>query len=185
MNTCEDFRILISASLDDELTIEERLILESHLVTCGECQRVEASYVQVNRLVRHDLAESERILTPKERRQSNARRETMAQMRWVGLAAAVSLLLFSLAAVLMRSPTASASQMMAPLAEAHRISQHQRVAQETVLQTLEWELRALRLQLAAAKASPDHRDALDQRLETLLARVDHVQHSYPRTGESQ
>ena len=176
---CEASEELISASLDEELTIEERLQLEDHLATCATCREMESRLTGVNRLLqqsRSDMSVSSGLglLGRSGAPAVNASAVGTANWRsnWIGVAAAAAIILLVTAATLIRSPEVAANPMLGPLTEARQISAQQRNVQETVLQTMEWELRTLKLQLAELEADPAIEQKLTNRLQRLLDRVD-------------
>ena len=178
MNSCEHNQILISAAIDDELSFDERLQLEAHLVECEACRRVEAAFQQVDQRVR-DGSQAFASLPLEPAAEAGRFR---FDKRGVSLAVAASILLVTVTAVLFRSPRANADQLMIPLTEMQLINEHQRATQETVLQTFEWELRALRLQLGQVENRETKRDELIDRLEGLLQRVDEVKRVRGESG---
>ena len=94
--SCEDYRALISAALDGELSGEEQRTLEEHLAGCEECRAYREALRELSGLLSQDLPTPDEIFCPavmeKIRRQSAPRPVRRFPLRSLSLAASLLLL---------------------------------------------------------------------------------------------
>ena len=94
--SCEDYRALISAALDGELSGEEQRTLEEHLAGCEECRAYREALRELSGLLSQDLPTPDESFCPavmeKIRRQSAPRPVRRFPLRSLSLAASLLLL---------------------------------------------------------------------------------------------
>ena len=94
--SCEDYRALISAALDGELSGEEQRTLEEHLAGCEECRAYREALRELSGLLSQDLTTPDESFCPavmeKIRRQSAPRPVRRFPLRSLSLAASLLLL---------------------------------------------------------------------------------------------
>lgn len=94
--SCEDYRALISAALDGELSGEEQRTLKEHLAGCEECRAYREALRELSGLLSQDLPTPDESFCPavmeKIRRQSAPRPVRRFPLRSLSLAASLLLL---------------------------------------------------------------------------------------------
>lgn len=184
MDRCEQHAELLSEYLDGELEALESSRVERHLRQCAECRQVMASFQAVNRLV----ADSSSLPAPElETRIRQAvlpapKRQVRPLRSLARLAAAAAVLIAFSLIVLVTGDQADARRAAVPIATIEVLNEQAQQDQDALLQTFEWELRSLRVQIDCLETSEESQAALRERVERLLQQVKQTRDS--NLGES-
>ncbi len=177
-SSCERFGRLISAKVDGELELEVSKQLDQHLEMCTICRQRMQVFGEINELVYSAAAPDETAffpVKPVEKRLVEWHNKIgKSLMRWIPLAVAASVLIGFIIIALPSGPTVTAEQIAMPLAELEMINDEQSESQAQMLKTLEFELRALKLELGSLNGESDSEDnSLEEkkRVEETLDRL--------------
>ncbi len=190
MKSCEDYQQLISASLDGESTDGERNELEHHLNSCQVCRQRRHAYVQVNELfeefepVRAEIAkrgaevkgEPQQIPGAGRRRTQRTRQNLVRAGLLVGGVAASA----ALAAFVYSPPpsqpmeTVTVTDLVQPLDKLYDLNRQSTKDQKIMASALEYELRALKLQLNNVSNDAADIDQYKQRIDELMRLVHQI-----------
>lgn len=201
---CTEFEILISCDLDGELTDQEQTDLSKHLVDCQHCRDWRSRLEQVDRRVQN-LGESATIELPAgtefraflrgqirdelpgfplaqrvekkpKVKQAQVNSSPRARLAWTGLAvtAAVLFMILTLAWPLAEQPPSEG--ILAPLVALSEINSQRIQDQKLFRDSLELDLRTLKLQLASI-ASGSEPEAFLGRIDRLMDRIDAMEHT--------
>jgi anti-sigma factor RsiW len=192
--SCVEYQSLLSAEMDGELDERELVALRQHLAECADCSRWQAAAGRLNArvaaLLDDQFAEQVGELCLNSRRRedlavpkaalvafpTNATRNA----RWFWAAAAMLFLGagISLAIYANRKPPVSTVSVQ-PLVDLHAINVQSERDQQAVLETVELELRAMKLQMRRMDLDPAERDQLENRIESLFAKTRSLHASTP------
>jgi hypothetical protein len=180
---CE-FEPMVSAMIDNELSIDEQTILDDHLADCDSCRRLVRDFESVNTSVdslsfAHGLGQGDThtesfVVT----RQKQSLNNWLSVWRLVPLAGVASLLIGLLLVTAQPAPEATAEQLtpeqfVKPMTELNRINHQQQRDQELMLRTLGMDLRSLKLELKQLEdAGPEDRTRFENQIEEMLDRVE-------------
>lgn len=171
MDACEVMGERLSADRDGELLDAERTELQQHLRGCSACRRRAERFAAVDRaLSANELAPSDGF----ERRLARAvppAGRAAAWPRLVRVAAAAVVLLAVGMLVLVASDRADAGRIAAPIATIELLQRQAADDQRALLRTMEWELRALRLELGQLGLDDESRSPVLSRIDRLLEHV--------------
>ena len=198
---CDRMGLLISAQLDGELTEAERPKFEAHLEQCSTCRNRMKSFEQLNHWVEIDQAiEATSCLempagewggfaeftkadfqVEKKPMKSDGTSLKRIATRLIPMAAAASVILGLGIAALPTGKTVTAEEIAAPLAELDLIQERQAEGQAQLLATMQFELRILRLELAAMASeeksktdSSSDQQRIEEKLDLLLEKVNEL-----------
>ncbi len=178
---CEDWGELVSALLDQELTSDERASTEAHLATCAPCRQLASALERVDNLVRTPVHVAPSCTMPlwtcdhagRADRRHAGRRGRWSRLASVGTAAALLLGLVGTVRWMQTSPSTDVVRPVArTLDRLSAISQQQRRTQEMTRETLQWELRTLKLELDQLQLTPDESRRLRGRLTELIRQLE-------------
>ncbi len=191
LTTCDDFGELVSARLDNELSESEQLALDGHLAVCEVCRQRVATFGEIQLLVRSpiefDGPQVARTLHGVWGHRSTSRHGRLRKW-WssAGTYATAAVLLLGFVGFIktvQTEPRQTGSTAMQtagseelklqrgrllPLENLRVISHQQRRTQEMVRETLQWELRAMKLDLEQLELSEDQSTRLHQRVTELM-----------------
>ena len=178
---CEHFELLISCSIDGELTGDEQQELTVHLDGCSSCRQRCASFQTVTDLARQlgvvDGVPALKVVDPSSLGKQRIGHPVAGPwLRYAPYAALVSLvagLLVWIGAVLPNPNRTDASEIVAPLVSLVQINSTRQEDQEFFKDSLELDMRALRLQIDALD-DPQQRDELKEQFEQLLQRIKEI-----------
>ncbi len=179
---CE-FEPMVSAMIDNELSLDEQTILDDHLAGCDSCHRLVRDFESVNISVDslsfahgfgHADTHTEKFVVT---RQKQSLSNWLSVWRLVPLAGVASLLIGLLLVTAQPAPEATAEQLtpeqfVKPMTELNRINHQQQRDQELMLRTLGMDLRSLKLELKQLEdAGPEDRAQFEKQIEEMLERV--------------
>lgn len=198
LNKCDEFGELISAMLDNELTLAERSSLDEHLATCESCRQLGATFADLELLVRSPIEFNESQISSTLRgtfSQHTAADGTVMRKGRYGsstrtfVAAAIVLIGFVGFVRMVQhqpqlSPVADDLPIARPLQNLSVISHQQRLTQEVTRETLQWELRTMKLELDQLNLSEDQSRRLHQRLTELMNQLEFPKDQFAQPIES-
>jgi len=177
---CAPFEPMVSAMIDNELSVEEQTLLLKHVDECDSCRQLMAEFESVNACVdslavAKDSAQTETFIIT---RQKPTLKPWISVWRLVPLAAVATLMIgLFIVTTNQTAPKATAEQLTAeqfvkPMTDLNRINQQQQRDQALMLRTLGMDLRSLKLELMQLEnAGPEDRKRLEQQIEQMLQRV--------------
>ncbi len=195
-DTCEQFQSLISADLDGELDQREQTELHEHLVECTVCRRWQTTANRLGeQLAFEGEVDRERSLPTRVNGHGRqlvdlAPKESVADFddqatdyrsaNWFWAAAAILFISVGLALGLRAGrefpmPTVSVE----PLVAMHAINLQTEHDQQAVLQTVEMDLRMMKLEMRGMELDAAARQQLGDRIESLLAKTRQLDTSTP------
>ncbi len=187
LKSCEDWGVLISCGLDGELTAQEHLRLADHLRQCPACRSTQTRWNQVHQLLRRQVdlpnhrgrrSASEKVVNetacqPFPRPHLQRPAATAAPRFGVNVSiaatAVVALLLLSLVPLIRR--TGETRNTVAPLVVLTRINSERIEDQKVLRDSLELDLRTLKLQVATLDSGEAATGFLN-RIDRLMKRID-------------
>lgn len=185
MTRCETRFEALSALLDGELVGAEQAELEQHLQRCARCrselERLEAADGLLVGVVPEPSAELEikirrALAAVPDAEPGPAAPMSRRGLRSVARYASAALVLIAVSLViLVTSDQAGASRAVEPLVAIEALNEQAEKDQQTLFQTLEWELRSLRLELACMELGAAESELLNSRLESLLHAVEQAE----------
>lgn len=200
---CDALAEALCALGDGEATPVEEAQVREHVQECAACARLLEEFAMIDRSLRVSIPDpvSAEVRAPESRfvptgssSQPAAPRRTVAAHRapWTRRIAAVLLAGIAVGLlVVLPGSNADAARIARSVATVEVLQDSERTSQENLRRTLEWELRALRLEVALLSpggASPaddpadDPAVAVRERLEQLLGRVIELADPPPRRG---
>ena len=153
--TCCDFELLLSCSFDGELSSQEEALLAAHLAECDACCARQKHFLKVNTLIESlgrvdEPIQQTRVVVPA--RKENI--ESVSRNRWwafiplatlAGTAAAIFIWLGGLMPA--NSGHANGDEIVTTLVSLVEINSERLSDQQMLRNSLEYELRTLRLQI--------------------------------------
>ncbi|MFH0944149.1 MAG: anti-sigma factor [Planctomycetota bacterium] len=181
MDGCEEYAELLSEYLDGELGAPESARVEWHLQQCPACREVLTSFQTVDRMVGAGASLPAKELEARIRAavlHVPGRRIRPVRSLARLAAAALVLIAFSLT-VLVTGDRADARRAAVPIATLEVLNDQAQQDQDALLQTFEWELRSLRVQIDCLEAGEESQNMLRERVERLLRRVQETRETNP------
>ena len=175
---CEAFSMLLSCDIDDELSSEQQSRLFEHLTQCNRCRELKSRFDQIDELVGKmgdspecgmetcDFAASKPILE-----KTKSRRRNRILLRYGSLAAMVAFVALTLSMTIPLQKEAAAEELMVPLVSLAEINSQRIQDQDLLQQSLEFDLRTLRLQIESIDTN-DVSDSIRDRLEQLRKKLE-------------
>ena len=190
-SNCESYEPLISAMIDGELETVERNDLNSHLQNCATCKQRVIAFEQVDAAIAtlsHDsgFAETPACATPyatakppfdmRPPKSAAPRKKQRLIWRLVPIAAAATLLIGLAIATWSNPQPASAepissSQFVEPMKELHLLNRGKQRFQGVMLQTLDLDLRTLKLELNLLETDPAARESFAEQIDAMIEKV--------------
>ncbi len=177
-DACETMGERVSAYHDGELRDAERVELERHLAECHACRRRRERFAAIDRSLNDTELEPPLHPMHLEERIAHALHEapvrgdrSIAWPRLIRVAAAAVVVLAVGMLVLVTSDRADAGRTAVPLATLELLQRDAAGDQRAMLKTMEWELRALRLELGRLDVDEENRSPVLSRIDRLLERV--------------
>ena len=179
MDRCEQHAESLSALLDGELEAGAARAFEAHLEDCSLCraklaafQTVDQGLTQRTTLPSVDHEARVRAAVQARRRGARPTGPVRSGTRLLKLATAALVLIAVSLVVLVTSDEAGAHRAAVPIATIELLNEQERQDQNTLLETLEWELRSLKLQIGSLRLEPTEQAALSERVERLLRQIE-------------
>lgn len=186
---CEEWAERVSALRDNELSGSEREATAAHLATCDHCRQLTSTMDSIDNLIRTPVdVDANRILTQSMlagRPRVRGMRGYASNLATLGTAAA--LLLGFVGLVRWMQPGQDVGHVPErPLEMLRTISYQQRRTQEMAREALQWELRALKLELDQLQLTPDESRQLRDRLTELTRQLEvpEIENSAMKIGET-
>ncbi len=182
MKNCIDYEMMISASIDNELSSDEQTQLDYHLQSCGPCRQQFDTFQLLEVQLRQDDNASAIPIngTMLMARAADAKRD-VAYARPRSRAGRNFLMLSGAAAALAaivvpqwntEQPQNSIDHdLFRPISELERINEQSTQQQRDLARSMEYELRAIRLELASFREDPDTNAALNDKIDSMLTQV--------------
>lgn len=177
--SCEDFEMLLSCCLDGEISADEQEQLIPHLAICDSCRERKNQFESINRAV-YQLGEptENRFITkrigPSGVEPLPARDSILSYSRqrlgYATLAATAVIVLLTLNVNDFFAPRANANELAGPMAALVEINSERIRDQEFLRETLELDLRTLKLELAIV-GQQNSADLILGRIEKLMERL--------------
>ena len=189
--SCESYELLISCAMDDESTAEESRRLEEHLAACASCRAQQKKFENVNQAV-FSLGQSEseilpagvnvippgkpaqELTKPAPAQSLFARRQRMAG--WAALVTAAMIALVLLRPDPELRQKENPIDILGPVVSLTEINSQRMLDQELLIESLELDLRTLKLQLAVLNDSGE--DEVLGKIDALMQKIDQVKTSY-------
>ena len=176
MNPCPDYGPLISASLDGELDHAERKQLDAHLAECEACRQLGARFARTDGLVAVPANVSPVDLCENVQRRVRRQRRRRQLSAIVTYATAACILLGFAGSVLYLQKSdnhgVEVVDILEPLTTLQVVSRQEDRTYQSLRESLQWELRALRLEVRQLRLAPDQAAKLIQRIEILMRRIE-------------
>ena len=176
---CRQFELLISCSLDGELTENEQLELTRHLQHCHSCNLRRESFLKVNELAGRlgivDEMPGRRVVVPA----TFDSAERKSGQLWAsytplaGLAGIAAAILIWLGVYLPGSKSADASEIVVPLVSLAHINSTRQEDQAILKESMELDLRTLKIQMDSM-GDEDRMIELNRQFEQLLKRLKEI-----------
>ena len=189
-NSCDEFELLISCSSDDELSFDEQMQLALHLEDCRSCRIRRDSFGRLNQLVAQlgsasVLANHQTCTRPgpanslDKPRRTDRPRWTALLMRAIPVAVVATVVAGLLAPNGSSKSTATATELQAaeivvPLVSYSAVNLQRMRDQQALVETLELELRALKLEIASIH-DQEKSKSLAARIEALLEKTKSIE----------
>jgi anti-sigma factor RsiW len=174
MNGCENYEEMLSAWLDGELEVEKETSLMQHLESCPGCRSRSEGFRSVDRLIaRFNTAPGpglegriQRALMPKPQSHFFGRLMRVA-------VAALILIAISLV-ILVTGDNAAASRAAESLAALDVMNDQALEEQEALLKSFEWQLNAMKMEVANSNLDDQGANPIIRRIENLLNEIETV-----------
>jgi len=178
MSDCEITAERLSADLDGELDEREQALLSAHLEGCAACRALKERFVALDGLVRDCSA----LAPPAPLEDAAAPLLTeggpgaaRGLRRLTSLAVAALVLIAASLLILVFGDRADARRAAAhSMAALQALNDETIKGQEMVLQTLEWDLQALKVSLACSEMKEQNTQTLNERIDALLKEVERI-----------
>ena len=175
-SNCEAFEILISSRIDGEIGRSEEIELDRHLESCSKCRLLEDRFAKVDGMVASTAdinfsSDAKAQLKPKSIPSIQFKRNWLSVASLVGAAAiAIVIIQWNWTA----PGTENSIDIATPIVSLSEIYSHRIHDQELMRESLEMDLRTLKLQLFALNEStdPETTDALLIRINNLMEKID-------------
>ena len=182
LKSCELWEILISCGLDDELTDQEQSLLTQHVQECSSCGEMQIRMEQLNQVMRGQVVQLDHrypavppapvCLPPRKPELKRPFVKPTARFlvhAALAASAVIALVLFSLAVSMSR--TSDSVEIRNPLVALNRINTERIEDQRFLRDSLELDLRTLKLQVATLD-SGDAATGLLNRIDDLMKKID-------------
>lgn len=167
---CESFEILISAKLDGELSELEETVLAEHLNRCESCRLRSQSFARLNAWMTLGGEDTTTLLVEKPAvviRDSNSWQTRGLISIAASIVVLASIVWFNLAA---QPDTAAASEeYLKPLILLQEINEQRSEDQERMRESLEMDLRTLKLQLVSL--DQENAELMSNRINDLMLKI--------------
>jgi hypothetical protein len=207
MTACEDYGPLISAMIDGELPPDESAALEEHLLSCCECNRRSKVFREFGRLASNasPIPSSDWRESIQHRVRVHRRRQRVS---WTTTYVAAAAVLVAMVGAVIHfggadsapatgiagtgtadSHVATSSNerdMTGPLETLQIVSRQEKRTHDSMRKLMEWDLRALKIEVKQMNLSPDQVERLNHRIDALIRRIDRPGNNVDNTeiGES-
>lgn len=187
MAGCEEYTELLSALQDGELDLAEQALLDEHLAACAGCRAVKERLAQVDFIIDSTdqvASSSQEVPRPELRNRieerlarslaahgtSNRRPRLVA--RAAQLAAAALILIAVGVVIMVTGDRADAGLIDSHVTALEEASDETIKNQDALLDTLEWDLNAMKLEVRCADLDEESSSKLLERIDALLQEVD-------------
>lgn len=175
MKGCEEMAERLSAWLDGELEEEEVPSLLEHLRACPDCRALKERFEAVDRLATRSCIQfgsglRERIENALQRKKP---RFTLPRVLSTAASVLIFIVLF-LAILFPRNREADAKLVTERVGALETMNNQALKEQETVLKTLEWELKAMKLLIGCSDLNGEKELSLLNRIDGLLNAIHRV-----------
>ena len=157
---CEDIQLLLSVSIDQELTESESVLVSQHLAGCADCCRQLELLGSVDSLVASAAELPEAFRSRVQVALASNGKQRTSHWTWIVAALAAGLLI---------AMTTLFSQTDEP------IDHREEEARRSLRETLALDIRALKLELQRADLEESTHALLMKRVEALLSKVEELQ----------
>lgn len=183
---CDSFELLISASIDDDLSDSEQDILNEHLDSCSNCQQLALEFASVNTAVELLGCERQDVETAKNNLAETSKPLLVAaedtKTNWfsvwrlipIGVAATLAVCLAITAWPNPKPVNAnqiSPEQITKPILELETLNQRKQKDQDLMLRTLGMDLRAMKLEINQLDPESDERKRLEAQIDSMITKV--------------
>jgi predicted anti-sigma-YlaC factor YlaD len=173
MSGCEHYEELLSAWLDGELEGEDAASLMEHLESCPGCRGRNERFRHVDRMVTRVNTEPGPALEGRIRSALIPKpRDPFRRLLSVAVAALV--LIAASLVILVTSDKAAASRAAESLAALDVMHDQALEEQEAILKSFEWQLNALKMEVAHSNLDDQNTDPLLRRIESLLNEIETI-----------
>lgn len=183
MSNCNYYQMLTSAEVDGEITSDERKALQLHLKNCDDCRTLQNNFKTLDRLVVGAVAVEDsgcgfepelpcvESLGPPVSPGWNLRFGVIG-----GLAASfvLAMAIFNTGSEKNTNPVATGA-VIPPLVKLVQINSHRLQDQELLRESLEFDLRTLKLQMESK--GTENRDVMLDRIDALMRKVEKAKSS--------
>lgn len=173
MSGCENYEEMLSAWLDGELGDEEESSLMQHLESCPGCRSRSEGFRSVDRLItRFNTAPGPGL---EGRIQSAVMPKPQNPFgRLIRVAVAALVLIAISLVILVTGDNAAASRAAESLAALDVMTDQALEEQEALLKSFEWQLIAMKMEVANSDLEEQNASPIIQRIENLLNEIENV-----------